>query len=45
LPYSGAEPQAEIGIAAFKIFGFMYVEFSQRLIGEYGNKLGLIVLF
>ncbi len=45
LPYSNAETQAELGIAAFKIFGFMYVEFSRRLIGNYGNSLGLTVLF
>lgn len=45
LPYSKAETQAELGIAAFKIFGFMYVEFSRRLIGNYGNNLGLTVLF
>ncbi len=45
IPYSKAETQAELGIAAFKIFGFMYVEFSQRLIGNYGNSLGLTVLF
>ncbi|GAB5408866.1 MAG: hypothetical protein BalsKO_12310 [Balneolaceae bacterium] len=45
LPYSNAETQAELGIAAFKIFGFMYVEFSRRLIGNYGNSLGLAVLF
>tara|TARA_R110000868_G_scaffold304437_26_gene565488 strand:+ start:21880 stop:24267 length:2388 start_codon:yes stop_codon:yes gene_type:complete len=45
LPYSNSETQAELGIAAFKIFGFMYVEFSRRLIGNYGNNLGLTVLF
>lgn len=45
LPYSKAETQAELGLAAFKIFGFMYVEFSRRLIGNYGNSLGLTVLF
>lgn len=45
LPYSKAETQAEIGIVAFKIFGFLYAEFSQRLIGEYGNSVGLTVLF
>lgn len=45
IPYSKAETQAELGIAAFKIFGFMYVEFSRRLIGNYGNSLGLTVLF
>lgn len=45
IPYSKAETQAELGIAAFKIFGFMYVEFSRRLIGNYGNSLGLAVLF
>ncbi len=45
LPYSNAETQAELGIAAFKIFGFMYVEFSRRLVGNYGNSLGLTVLF
>ena len=45
LPYSKAETQAELGLAAFKIFGFMYVEFSRRLVGNYGNSLGLTVLF
>ncbi|MFV1885024.1 MAG: DUF5686 family protein [Balneola sp.] len=45
IPYSKAETQAELGLAAFKIFGFMYVEFSRRLIGNYGNSLGLTVLF
>ncbi|MEQ9310519.1 MAG: DUF5686 family protein [Balneolaceae bacterium] len=45
VPYSKAETQAELGLAAFKIFGFMYVEFSKRLIGDYGNSLGLSVLF
>ncbi len=45
IPYSNAETQAELGLAAFKIFGFMYVEFSRRLIGNYGNSLGLTILF
>lgn len=45
LPYSNADTQAELGIAAFKIFGFLYVEFSRRLVGEYGNSIGLQVLF
>lgn len=45
IPYSNAETQAELGLAAFKIFGFMYVEFSRRLIGNYGNSIGLTVLF
>lgn len=45
IPYSNAETQAELGIAAFKIFGFMYVEFSRRLVGNYGNSLGLTILF
>ena len=45
LPYSNSETQAEIGLAAFKIFGFMYVEFSRRLIGDYGNNVGLQILF
>lgn len=44
-PYSNAETQAELGIAAFKILGFMYVEFSRRLIGNYGNSIGLTALF
>ena len=37
--------QAEIGISAFKIFGFIYMEFSKRLIGDYGNEIGFVVLF
>jgi len=45
LPYSGSETQAEIGIAAFKIFGFIYAEFSRRLVGDYGNSVGFQVLF
>lgn len=45
LPTTNAETQAEIGIAAFKIFGFIYVEFSRRLIGDFGNSVGLQVLF
>ncbi len=45
LPYSGSKTQAEIGIAAFKIFGFIYAEFSQRIAGDYGNSLGFQILF
>lgn len=45
LPYSGSETQAEIGIAAFKIFGFIYAEFSRRIVGDYGNSVGFQILF
>ncbi len=45
LPYSGSYTQAEIGIAAFKIFGFIYAEFSQRIAGDYGNSVGFQILF
>lgn len=45
LPYSNAETQAEIGVTAFKIFGFLYAEFSRRIIGDYGNSFGMTILF
>ncbi|MBO6535823.1 MAG: carboxypeptidase-like regulatory domain-containing protein [Balneolaceae bacterium] len=45
LPYSNSKTQAEIGIAAFKIFGFLYAEFSQRIAGDYGNSVGFQILF
>ena len=45
LPYSKSETQAEIGFAAFKIFGFIYAEFSQRIAGDYGNSVGFQILF
>lgn len=45
IPSSQSTNQMEIGIAAFKIFGFMYVEYSRRLIGDFGNSMGLQILF
>ncbi len=45
LPYSGSQTQAELGIAATKILGIFYAEFSKRLHGEYGNSVGFILLF
>lgn len=45
LPYSDSKTQAEFGIAATKIFGIFYAEFSKRLYGEYGNTIGFTVLF
>lgn len=45
VPYSGSEPQVEIGFAAFRILGMFYVEFSKRVIGEYGNSVGFQFLF
>ncbi len=45
LPYSKAKTQAEVGIAAFKIFGFLYAEYSIRVAGDFGNSVGFQVLF
>jgi hypothetical protein len=45
LPHSEAEAQAEIGIAASKIFGIFYAEFSRKLYGRFGNSYGISVLF
>ena len=45
LPYSGSQTQAEIGIAAFKIFGLLYAELSQKIAGDYGNSVGFQILF
>lgn len=45
LPYSGSQTQAELGIAASKILGIFYAEFSKRLYGDYGSSIGFIVLF
>lgn len=45
LPSSGSQTQAELGIAASKILGIFYAEFSKRLYGDYGNSVGFIVLF
>lgn len=45
LPHSDAEAQAEIGIAASKIFGIFYAEFSRKLYGRFGNSYGISVLF
>lgn len=44
LPYSKSQTQAEVGIAAFKIFGFIYAEYSLRIIGDFGNSFGFQVL-
>ena len=45
LPNPDATTQAEIGISAFKVLGFLYFEFSKRILGDYGNSIGFIVLF
>lgn len=45
LPYSGSQTQAEFGIAASKILGIFYTEFSKKLYGPYGSSIGLKVLF
>jgi hypothetical protein len=45
IPSTNSTNQVELGIAAFKIFGFLYVEFSRRLYGVYGNSMGFQVLF
>ncbi|MBO6586396.1 MAG: carboxypeptidase-like regulatory domain-containing protein [Gracilimonas sp.] len=45
LPYSGSKAQAEIGIAASKIFGILYAEVSKKLYGKYGNSIGFLILF
>ncbi|MGN8226542.1 DUF5686 and carboxypeptidase-like regulatory domain-containing protein [Gracilimonas sp. BCB1] len=45
LPYSGSQAQAEIGIAASKIFGILYAEVSKKLYGKYGNSIGFLLLF
>ncbi len=45
LPYSKSETQAEIGVAAFKILGFLYAEYSLRIAGEFGNSVGFQILF
>ena len=45
IPSKKSKNQVEIGFAAFKIFGFMYVEYSRRLVGEYGNTMGFQILF
>ncbi|MEQ8525567.1 carboxypeptidase-like regulatory domain-containing protein [Gracilimonas sp.] len=45
LPYSGSKTQAEIGIAASKIFGIFYAEVSKKLYGEFGNSIGFLLLF
>ncbi|WP_421774635.1 DUF5686 family protein [Gracilimonas sp.] len=45
LPYSGSQTQAEIGIAASKIFGILYAEVSKKLYGKYGNSIGFLLLF
>ena len=45
LPYSGSQAQAEIGIAASKIFGVLYAEVSKKLYGKYGNSVGFLILF
>lgn len=44
-PHSNAEAQAEIGIAASKIFGIFYAEFSKKLYGKFGNSYGITLLF
>ncbi|MEX0846131.1 MAG: carboxypeptidase-like regulatory domain-containing protein [Balneolaceae bacterium] len=45
LPYSGSQTQAELSIAASKILGVFYTEFSKKLYGSYGSSMGLKVLF
>lgn len=45
VPSGSSKNQVELGVAAFRIFGFIYVEFSRRLIGEYGNSVGVQMLF
>lgn len=45
LPYSKSQTQAEIGLAAFKIFGFLYAEYSLRIAGDFGNSVGFQILF
>lgn len=45
LPHSNAEAQVEIGIAASKIFGIFYAEFSKKLYGRFGNSYGISVIF
>jgi hypothetical protein len=45
LPYSNAQTQAEFGIAASKILGLFYAEFSKKIHGRYGNSIGVKVLF
>ena len=44
-PYSKSQTQAELGIAAFKIFGFLYAEYSLRISGDFGNAFGFQILF
>jgi hypothetical protein len=45
LPHGDSEAQAEIGIAATRIFGFLYAEFSKKLYGRFGNSYGVTLLF